>query len=67
MIDFVISPTGKLSVYRVCPICDAMLSSDSNLRDDNKLRQKQRKDGSWYHTSKWGRTLHKWTSKKQEI
>ena len=59
MIDFEISAKGKLSVYRSCPVCSSWLKKGSNLRSDRFLKQKQKVDGSWYHTSRAGRGLHK--------
>ena len=64
MIEFQVSAKGKLSVFRACPICFTFLALDSNLRQDRFLKQKQRKDGAWYHTSPGGRILHKWVTKK---
>ena len=64
MITFEISTRGNLSVYRNCPVCSSWLREDSNLRSDRFLKQKQRVDGSWYHTSPSGRALHKMSTQR---
>ena len=66
MIDFQISAKGKLSVFRSCPECLRFLAPDSNLRQDRFLKQKQKKDGSWYHTAQAGRALHKIATRKED-
>ena len=70
MIEFQISTKGKLSVFRVCPDCDAYLieraGEGSNLRQNQFLKQKQKKDGSWYHTTRAGRSLHKMSTQRKE-
>ena len=64
MIEFVISGDfKKLSVFRSCPDCDTYLAwkygENCGLRRDRFLKQKQKKDGSWFHTTQAGRSLHK--------
>jgi hypothetical protein len=70
MIDFQISAKGKLSVFRICPKCDAYLigraGEGSNLRQNQFLKQKLKLDGSWYHTSPGGRCLHKISTRRKE-
>lgn len=54
---------GKLTVYRDCPTCAKFLET-STLHTN--IRQKEDRFGNWYHTSKWGRSLHKYVVKKNE-
>lgn len=50
---------GKLSLFRDCPTCQKYYQSHPSLVSDVRLRTKKRADGSWYHTSRYGRAIHK--------
>ena len=62
---WVLSEKG-LAHYRDCPICLEFYESHPSLTiDSKKLEQKQKKDGTWYHTSRWGRSIHKMAIKEE--
>lgn len=53
-----------LSEFRNCLICTDTLEGHPTLNVKNVLKQKRGKT-KWYHTTRAGRILHKWTVKNR--